>query len=187
MSCKGVPYLAALTLTVSLVCTKPLASQGGDGAKDFGQFRVDVYPGRIKIPPGFHKDGDGLWVDESGKPASAPHVNFAGEYYLAAHSCGTCCRYYTLDDLRTGGSVDQVGMFDASDGAPHITKDGHTYVPILFFKPDSRLLIVQYELDLCTPAEQGRCRERYFVFENGRFRPISSTLLACTRVGKEPE
>lgn len=141
----------------------------------FNQFPAEIYHGHHKIPREFHKDKDGLWRDEFGKPASQPRVNFAGEYFLAAHSCGTCCRYYTLSDLRTGHEVDQVSMFDAGDPTP-VTKDGHTYVPILLFRPDSRLLLVQYELDLCIPAERSRCRQRYFVFEDGHFRAISRTL-----------
>jgi hypothetical protein len=109
-------------------------------------------------------------------------VNFAGEYYLSGHSCGTCCRYYTLNNLRTGREVDAIRMFDAGDTPPR-TKDGHTYVPILFFKPESRLLIVQYNLDLCGNL----CRQRYFVFEDGHFRAISKTLQSCTHEGDEPE
>ena len=178
---------AALACVILLVCLKSLAAQGDDRELEFDQFRVDVYHGGPKIPREFHKDRDGLWVDESGKPASAPHVNFAGEYFLAAHSCGTCCRYYTQNDLRKGGEIGQVSMFDASDRAPHVTKDGHTYVPILFFKPDSRLLIVQYELDLCTRVQHNQCRQRYFVFEDSRFHAVSKTLSSCTRQGEEPE
>src|ERR1700733_8556543 len=71
----------------------------------FNKYPVEVYRGHVKIPPEFHKDSEGLWQDESGKPASQPQVNFAGEYYLAVHSCGTCCRYYSLNNLRTGGTV----------------------------------------------------------------------------------
>lgn len=113
-------------------------------------------------------------------------VNFAGEYYLVAHSCGTGCRYYTLSNLRTGGEVDEVSMFDAGEPAPH-TRDGHTYVPILFFKPDSKLLIAQYALDVDKPTQTNRCRQRYFVFKNGTFKAISKTFPSCTREGNEQE
>jgi hypothetical protein len=114
-------------------------------------------------------------------------VNFAGEYYLAGHSCGTCCRYYTLNNLRTGAKVREVSMFDAADSNPHLTRDGRTYVPILFFKPRSKLLVVQYELDLCTSTGKNECRQRSFIFEGGHFRAISRTLRSCTREGEEPE
>jgi hypothetical protein len=152
----------------------------------FDQYPAQLYRGRRVVPREFHKNPDGSWQDESGKPASQPAINFAGEYYLAAHSCGTCCRYYTLDNLRQGGAVKQVGMFDATDPSP-LTRDGRTYVPILFFRPDSNLLLVQYELDLCTPVVHNECRQRFFVFENGRFKAISGTLQHCPREGAEPE
>jgi hypothetical protein len=77
-------------------------------------------------------------------------------------------------------------MFDAGEPTP-ITKDGHTYIPILFFKPGSRLLIVQYEYDLCTLVKHNKCRQRHFVFEDGRFRSLSKTLQSCTIEGQEPE
>jgi hypothetical protein len=179
-------HYAALACAIFLVYLNPLGAQKDSRAFQFNQFPVDVYRGHLKIPREFHKDRDGLWVDESGKPAFAPRVDFAGEYYLAAHSCGTCCRYYTLNNLRTGGEIGQINMFDTGDQTP-TTKDGHTYVPILFFKPDSRLLIVQYELDLCTSVEHNLCRQRYFVFEDGRFRSLSRMLSSCTREGEEPE
>lgn len=157
------------------------------GAIHFDQFPVEVYRGHLKVPKEFHRDSDGHWQAESGKPASRPRVNFAGEYYLAAHSCGTCCRYYTLNNLHTGDEVSEISMFDAADFSPHVTKDGRTYVPILFFKPGSKLLLVQYELDLCTAAAKNECRQRYFIFEDGHFRAISRTLRSCTREGEEPE
>lgn len=181
-----IAHCAVLAGAIFLVYLTPLVAQKDSRRFQFNQFPVDVYRGHIKVPQEFHKDRDGLWVDKSGKPASAPRVNFAGEYYLAAHSCGTCCRYYTLNNLRTGGEISRVSMFDAGDPTP-TTEDGHTYVPILFFKPDSRLLIVQYELDLCAPVENNQCRQRSFVLESGRFRSVSRTLPSCNREGNEPE
>jgi hypothetical protein len=152
----------------------------------FERFPTKVYQGPVKIPKGLHQDPDGAWLDELDKWVSEPTVNFAGEYYLAAHSCGTCCRYYSLSSLRTGRAFTSASMFDAGDTPPR-TKDGHTYVPILFFRPNSRLLIVQYDLDPCTRAESNKCRQRYFVFEGGRFKAISTTYMSCTREGEEPE
>ncbi len=164
----------------------PLHAQTRAPAIAFDQFPVQVFDGKIKLPPEFHKDSDGSWKDELGKPASAPGVNFAGEYYLAAHSCGTCCRFYTLDNLRTRARIDQIKMFDAAEPAP-TTKDGHTYIPILYSKPGSRLLVVQYELDLCTPAEENLCRQRYYVLEDGRLKAISKTLQYCSKVSGDSD
>jgi hypothetical protein len=65
--------------------------------------------------------------------------------------------------LNAGLSYD---MFNATEPSP-LTKDGRTYVPILFFKAGSKLLLVQYELDLCTSSSKNECRQRYFIFENG--------------------
>lgn len=179
-------HRALIGCAVFLAFLKPLAAQKDEPAPQFNQFPVDVYHGHIKIPRAFHQDPEGSWWDEAGKPAFAPHVNFAGEYYLTGHSCGTCCRYYSLNNLRVGSGISQVGMFDAGEPSPE-TKDGHTYIPILYFKPDSRLLIVQYEFDLCTSEAHNKCRQRYFVFEDGRFRSLSKTLQSCTHEGKEPE
>ena len=165
------------------------ACNGGAQERDaihFNQFPVEVYRGHLEIPKELHRDSEDRWQDESGKLASQPHVNFAGEYYLAVHSCGTCCRYYTLNNLRTGGRVSEVSMFDAAEPSP-LTKDGRTYVPILFFNPGSKLLVVQYQLDMCTPADKNECRRRYFIFENGHFKPISRTLRSCTSEGEEPD
>jgi hypothetical protein len=178
-------HCAIIGCAVLLAVLKPLEAQKDGPIPQFSQYQADVYRGHTKSPREFHKAKDGLWWDEAGKPAFAPRVNFAGEYYLAAHSCGTCCRYYTLINLRTGAEINQVGMFDASEPTP-TTKDGHTYIPVLFFKPDSRLVIVQYEFDECTAVEHNKCRQRYFLFEDGRFRSLSKTLQVCTREGQEP-
>ena len=174
-----------LPLALFLALTGHCRAQSQD-AIHFDQFHVKVFDGHIKMPHEFHKSPDGLWLDDAGKPASKPRVNFAGEYFLAAHSCGTCCRYYTLDSLRTGNEIDSISIFATGDSPPR-TKDGHTYVPVLFFKPASRLLIVQYQLDLCTPREEGQCRQQYFAFEDGRFKAISNTFPQCTHEDEEPE
>jgi hypothetical protein len=173
-------------LAIFSIPASPQESHKPAREMSFRQFPVKVYEGRVKVPKGLHKDPDGAWRDEEEKWVADPQVNFAGEYYLSGHSCGTCCRYYTLNNLRTGRELDAVSMFDAGDTPPR-TKDGHTYVPILFFKPDSRLLIVQYDLDPCTSVENNQCRQRYFVFDNGRFKAISRTTAHCTQEGQEHE
>ncbi len=175
---------ALLAFALLCVSSELLAAQNAPRSVRFEQFPVEVYHGRAKIPGEFHKDSQGDWNDEMGKPASRPRVNFAGEYYLAAHSCGTCCRYYTLDSLRTGAGINQVRMFDAGDSPP-VTRDGHAYVPILFSKPNSTLLVVQYELDPCAPEDRNLCRERYFVLKGGELKAILKTLPYCTNEGTE--
>ena len=177
--------LYALLSVALILSPAPLCAAQQQSAIRFDQYSVDIYREHAKIPREFHKDADGQWQDASGKPAFQPRVNFAGEYFLAVHSCGTCCRYYTLHNLRTGGSIREVSMFNAADPSP-TTRDGRAYVPILFFKPGSKLLVVQYQLDLCTTADKNECRQRYFILENGHFKAISQTLRSCTRNGEEP-
>src|SRR6185437_16974081 len=81
----------------------------------FEQFYVPLYRGPLKIPEDVHKDAEGVWRDSSEKGVADLEVNFAGEYYLSAHSCGTSCRYYTLNDLRSGREFSDVSMFDAGE------------------------------------------------------------------------
>lgn len=173
---------AFLSLAALLLLSSPSEAQEDAHAIQFERFPVEVYRGPTKIPKGLYKDSDGMWRDELGKWALPPDVNFAGEYWLAAHSCGTGCRYYQLIDLRSGEDIQQVSMFDAGDPPPQ-TRDGHTYIPILVFKPDSKLLVVQYEIDSDTPGKKEQCRQRYYAFDDGRFKAISKTLPSCTRMG----
>lgn len=162
------------------------AAQKEAKAPRFEQYSVTTYRGELKNPQDLHRDSEGVWRDEQNKMVSPPVVNFAGEYYLASHSCGTGCRYYTLNNLRTGREVSQISMFDAGEPTP-LTKDGHTYVPILFFKPDSTLLIVQYDLDVDKPTRSNRCRQRFFVFKDKKLSAISRTFPSCTQQGGESE
>jgi hypothetical protein len=173
---------AVLAILGFTIFPAPASAQGAQTTTrkfSFEQYPVKVYRGRIKLPRGVYKDSDGAWRDKLGKWVSEPEVNFAGEYYLAAHSCGTCCRYYQLTNLRTGRESNAADMFNAAEPPPR-TSDGHTYVPILFFRLESRLLVVQYELDPCSAGEKTQCRQRFFVFEGGKFRAISEEFKTCT-------
>jgi len=175
-----------LNLAMLLCLAGPCVAQEEAHAIQFGQFPVKIYEGPVRTPKDLHKDSDGVWHDALNKLVEPPGVNFAGEYYLAAHSCGTGCRYYQLTNLRTGSEIGQVSMFDTGDPPPR-TRDGHTYGSILFFKPDSKLLIVQYEIDPLTTKEKSQCRQRYFVLDGGRVRAISKAFTSCTREGGESE
>jgi hypothetical protein len=185
-----------LTFIASLLaCASAISCLGQKAAPQFKyeQFPATVYHGKPRIPRGLHKTVDGEWSNDDGPVAFSPRVNFAGEYNLAAHTCGTCCRFYGMTNLRTGHQVSQVSMFDdrerlTDDGEQieALTKDGDTFVSVLYFRPNSNLLIVQYQLDLCS-SKRNMCRQRYFVFENGSIRPISKTFWFCTKEGEEPE
>jgi hypothetical protein len=188
-----------LSLTVPailaiLMCARVCLAQKPVHQFEFKQFPAEVYQGKHHVPHYLRKDPDGGWIEaDTGKPAAAPAVTFAGEYDLAAYTCGTCCRFYKMTSMRTGREVNKVSMFDTeriSDAGEEIdaqTRDGHPYVPVLHFKPNSNLLIVQYQLDLCTIGAKSTCRQRYYVFEKGEFRSISKTLPFCTKEGEEPE
>ena len=170
----------ALLSFVAFCFFQPCVAQKNVDAVQYGQFPVKIYEGPIRIPTYVSKVSDGEWRDENYKLVEPPEVNFAGEYYLSAHSCGTSCRYYQLTNLRTGSEVDQISMFNAGEPLPQ-TKDRHDYLPILLHRPDSKLLIVQYLIDPIKTADKSHCRQRYFVFDGGRITAISKTFLSCTR------
>ncbi len=178
---------ALIVLAVVLITSEVSFAQKTVRPFQFDQYPVKVYEGPIKPPRYLRKDKGHGWVDiETGRDVRKPRLNFAGEYYLTAYTCGTCCRYYKMTNLRSGQEVRQARMFDTGDEMPR-TKDGHTYVPALYFRPNSTLLIAQYSLDLCSKNNKNACRQRYFTFEEGQFKPISRTFGFCTKEGEEPE
>jgi hypothetical protein len=128
-----------------------------------------------------HKDEWGDWRDELDHliVPPGPEVNFAGEYYLSKHGCGTGCFTYELTNLKTGVNVPDIYMFSGGEFLLK-TKDGHPYLTELYHMPDSRLLIAEYHLDFDDPNKTETCRQRYFVLKNGKLRPISRTFLFCT-------
>ena len=168
-----------LLLVLSAVLSAGPASWGQTQQFQFEQFPVKVYKGHIHIPKWLHKLKDGEWLNESGKAASRPKVTYAGEYFLDVLSCGTSCRYYELANLRTGVEIPAISMFDCADPRP-LTKDGHPFLTVLFYKPNSRLLIAEYHINFESSEEPETCRQRYFVLENGKLRAISKTFLFCT-------
>jgi hypothetical protein len=145
----------------------------------FEQFPVKVYKGPIRIPKGLHEVEDGVWRDALEKGVAPPVVTFAGEYYLAGHSCGAGCRYYELANLRTGAEIQSIRRFDAGEVRP-VTKDGHPYLTILYPRPESTLLIAEYLLDFMDPDKTETCRQQYFVLKQNKLRPVSKIFPFCT-------
>lgn len=147
---------------------------------------MKVYKGPIKIPAGLHKDEEDDWRDKDDLLVVPPglEVNFAGEYCLYEISCGTSCSVYQLANLRTSIKIPAISMFSGGE-EPAKTKDGHPYVTALYYKPDSRLLIAEYHLDFEVPDKTETCRQRYFVLENSKIRPISKTFMFCTEERKQ--
>jgi hypothetical protein len=81
-----------------------------------------------------------------------------------------------LTDLSTGRDSDLLDMFATSEPTPK-TRDGRDYLTELFSRPDSRMLVAQYHVGMYTSEEE--CRERAFLFEGGRLRPITATRRVC--------
>ena len=163
----GKAAVVAICVVISAVGIAQLPTQTRKRHFQFEQFPAEVYKGPIRIPSNLHRDAEGAWRDDLGKLVDEPEVTFAGEYYLAGHSCGT------------GEEIRQVDQFDAGEEPPK-TADGHPYLTILYGRPDSRLLIAEYHLDFDDPNKQETCRQRYFVLEGGKLKPISKTFSFCT-------
>lgn len=119
--------------------------------------------------------------DEMGKFAGAPRVNFAGRYYVAVHSCGAGCRYFSLSDLRNGRDSDSLDMFSSDERHPVRTRDGRMYTTELVTRSSSRLLIAQYRIE-GKNGKREECRERYFAIamDGSRLVNLSRTFANCS-------
>ncbi len=144
----------------------------------FDDYPVPLYRGRTLVPK-WMMDVDGSWRDERGKLVDPPEINFAGRYLLVAHGCGTSCRYYTLTDLVTRRDIeDVIDVFSSGEPMPK-TSDGFPYLSELRARPNSNLLIVQYQLE--TPDGR-KCRERSFVFHKLKLQAITGTSRSCREI-----
>ncbi|WP_372437198.1 hypothetical protein ACCM60_18900 [Pseudomonas chlororaphis subsp. aureofaciens] len=129
----------------------------------FSDYPTHTYTGDLVIPAYLKKDGE-VWRDDMGKIVSPPAINTAGRFYMTPHSCGTSCRYYTLNDL-SNGEESQAFVRLSNDGAvPRKTKDGRDIVIDITTRPDSSLILVRYYIDrLGSPPE---CKASYFVLNS---------------------
>jgi hypothetical protein len=168
---------ATLRAAILVMFVLPAPSYADD-LPQFGDYQVPLYRGAIRPPKWIQHVGDDEWRDDLGKMVGPPEINFAGRYFVAVHSCGTGCRYYTLTDLSTGRDLDLLEMFTAAEPAPK-TRDGREYITDLISRPDSRLLVAQYYIGPARKA--GECRERVFLFGGGRLKPVTQTLHACRK------
>lgn len=160
-----------------IICVFSISAQ--DNSPRFEGYNVSLYQGKIHLPEWIRRASEGEWRDEPGKLVQSPVVNFAGKYFVAAHSCGTGCRYYTMTDLSSGRELQALNNFATAEPTPE-TSDGYEYLTILYYRPNSKMLIAQYLVDL----QQGRqqCRERVFLFENTKLKPITGTKRKCREV-----
>ncbi|WP_224005267.1 hypothetical protein [Paraburkholderia tropica] len=162
-----------------VISASPVFAADDAGVPKFSDYPSVVYTGRLHIPS-YYVKSDGIWRDDMGKAVSPPRVNFAGKYYIGLHSCGTECRYYTLSDLDTGNDSKALDMFSSDGAEPTKTSDGRTYVTDLISRPDSRLVIAQYQIDE-TAGRPAECRERMFLLSDDgeKASPVTKTLNGC--------
>lgn len=145
----------------------------------FSNYRADVYRGPIQIPSFARNDG-GLWRDNYGKLIGQPDVNAGGRFYIARHSCGAECRYFTLSDLLSGQESMVLAEFSNNGIEPMKDAQGRTIVIDLHTRPDSFLIKVRYHAE---SKDGGRetCKERYFVLskDGSKIRAITSMMNGC--------
>lgn len=132
-------------LAVVLITSVSNFAQVSESLPSFEDYSTPVYKGKIKRPKWILYNRQDGWRDSLGKLVESPTVNFSGKYFATVHSCGTGCRYYTVTDLTTGKELDMLRGFGAGEEPP-TTKDGLEYRETLYFLPNSRLLIAQYEV-----------------------------------------
>jgi hypothetical protein len=148
------------------------------GLPRFEKYKTPLYKGKTHLPKGLSRGSNNEWRDELGKLVQSPEINFAGKYFVAVHSCGTGCRYYTLTDLSSGRELKTLDGFTTAEPLPK-TSDGYAYLTLLYNRFDSKMLVAQYEVDLRQGKSQ--CRERAFLFENEKLKPISATKYKCRK------
>lgn len=164
-----------ILLTLLLVCVLAGGAFAQKALPRFEDYQVPVYRGATRPPKWIRHIGN-VWRDNLGKLVEPPEINFAGKYFIVAHSCGTGCRYYTLTDLSLGRDLKVLGMFTTAEPPPK-TRDGQSYLTELFSRPNSKMLVAQYHIELRQSGEE--CRERVFMFEGVRLKPATRTRRAC--------
>ncbi len=156
---------------------KPQAPRPAGPYPKFQDYPVVRHPGPWFIPKGVRRVSENEWRNDQGKLIDRPTLNFGAKYAASLHSCGTGCRYYTLTDLSTGRDFDTLAPFSSGEPSP-MTKDGYLYVTDLVTRAGSNMLVAQYQVENGTVG--GECRERIFVLENERLRPITETKYGCS-------
>ncbi len=164
-------------ICILIVCVPAISAQQKTSPR-FEDYQVSKFKGKIQRPKWIKKFSEGEWRDDLGKLVEPPDITFAGKYYVAAHSCGTGCRYYTMTDLSSGRELQSLDNFSSAEPLPK-TSDGREYLTILYYRPDSKMLVAQYLVDF--DSEKESCRERSFIFERGKIKPITSTKYKCSK------
>jgi len=165
-----------LTFTF-LVGIQPLAAQ--TRLPRFSDYPIKVYKGKFHKPKWLLRGSDGEARDSQNKLLDEPAVDFSGKYYVGTHSLGTGARYYSLTDLSTGRELKVLDRFATTEPIPTL-RDGREFLTIIYTRPNSRLIIAHYLIGPPTPDAE--CRERSFLFENGKISPISKTIYRCRKL-----
>lgn len=171
-----------IALLMSSNCHEGHCSDSG-----FSQYFTPIYSGKMMIPNYYYNAGE-FWRDDMGKVVEKPEINFAGEYYIGTHSCGTDCRYFTLSNLKDGLDYRVLDSFSSSGEAPKRASDGNTYGVRIISRPYSRLLVVQYIFDE-SKNNNARCEEQLFLFdaEDKEISPIGKRLHQCSAYSTKAE
>src|SRR5436189_575656 len=110
------PRMIAFVILLTFFCLPP--SLAAQSSPRFEDYQVPVYTGAIHRPKWIRHRGSDGWRDNLGKLVEEPGVNFAGKYFVSAHSCGTGCRYYSVTDLSSGRELDTLKDFDSAEPSP---------------------------------------------------------------------
>jgi hypothetical protein len=141
----------------------------------FSDYPTQVYKGDLVVPAFLKEDGE-VWRDDMGKTVFPLAVNTAGKFYMTPHSCGTSCRYYTLNDLSNGKESRALDRFSNDGSAPRKSKDGRDIVIDLTTRPDSALILARYYLGGLDGSSD--CSASYFLLvPSGKsIKPIADSL-----------
>ena len=154
--------------TLLLICLSLAFQVTGHRSERFEDYKVEIYTGIIHTPRWIRHVADDEWRDELGKLVDPPKINFAGKYFVSAHSCGTGCRYYTLTDLSSGRELNLLKDFGAREPRP--TTD-------LVTRANSKLLVAQFRID--SPNGE-QCRQRVYILQGEKIKAVTDTRRTCT-------
>ena len=121
--------MKAITIIgVALIFSGLTPSSVAQSLRQFENYEVSIYTGAIHRPKWIRHVSGNEWRDGLGKVVDPPEVNFAGKYFVALHSCGSTCRYYTMTDLSSGPDLDLLNGFSSAEPPPWaISKASSTF------------------------------------------------------------
>lgn len=167
-------------LIIASVLVLTTSTIGQSRLPSFSNYPTVKYRGRVHKPKWIRQAKTGEWRDSLNKLVSQPHVNFAGKYFVSGHSLGTGARYYSMTDLSTGRELTLLDRFTTGEPTPKL-RDGREFLTVIYVRPKSRLIVAQYLVDYMKNPDP-ECRERSFVFEARRLRPVTKVSYRCRKI-----